>query len=143
LFEHHITESTKTVCSTLIAEAFSSIDFPVLPVVKRHEETGVELYARNPRLFTPRDFDYSPYFEIIKHPFISYSDSPYRSLPWNRNGMISHDGENIIQKDIKQIEFDSQSDVKTTMFSSVSLRILEILRLKSKKAIKLSNDEAI
>lgn len=96
LFVHHAGQSTKTVCSTMIAEAFSSIDFPILPVVKQHEESGVELYVRNPRLFTPRDFDYSPYFEIIKYPFISFLESPYRNLPWNRQGLISQDGVNII-----------------------------------------------
>lgn len=95
LFQHHVGESTRTVCSTMIAEAFTSIDFPILPVVKRHEETGVELFIRNPRIFTPRDFDYSPYFEIMKYPFVSFAESPYRNLPWNRQGLISHDGENI------------------------------------------------
>lgn len=100
LFVHHAGQSTKTVCSTMIAEAFACIDFPILPVVKQHEESGLELYARNPRLFTPRDFDYSPYFEIIKYPFITFSDSAYRSLPWNRQGLMSHDGVNIIDPQI-------------------------------------------
>lgn len=95
LFEYRIGDQTRTVCSTMIAEAFSSIDFPILPVVKQHEETGLELFVRNPRLITPRDFDYSPYFEIIKYPFISFTEGPYRSLPWNRQGLYSHDGENI------------------------------------------------
>lgn len=92
LFEHHIGESTRTICSVMIAEAFGAIDFPILPVIKSHDKTGVELYIRNPRLFTPRDFDYSPYFEIIKFPFICFADSPYRHLPWNRTGMMSPDG---------------------------------------------------
>ncbi len=96
LFEYHAGTPTKTVCSSMIAEAFSSIDFPILPVVKRHEETGLELFVRNPRLFTPSDFDYSPYFDIIKYPFIAFADSPYRNLPWNRQGLISSDGETII-----------------------------------------------
>ncbi|MCS5711218.1 YiiX/YebB-like N1pC/P60 family cysteine hydrolase [Candidatus Berkiella aquae] len=96
LFVHHAGQSTKTVCSTMIAEAFACIDFPILPVIKQHEESGVELYARNPRLFTPRDFDYSPYFEIIKYPFVSFLESPYRHLPWNRQGLMSQDGVNII-----------------------------------------------
>lgn len=95
LFEYHPGESVKTVCSTMIAEAFESINFPILPVVKQHEETGIELFIRNPRLFTPRDFDYSPYFEIIKYPFISFADEPYRNLPWNQEGLISHDGKTI------------------------------------------------
>lgn len=95
LFEHHVGESTRTICSVMIAEAFGAIDFPILPVVKSHDKTGIELFVRNPRLFTPRDFDYSPYFEIIKHPFVSFAESPYRHLPWNRSGLISPDGHSI------------------------------------------------
>lgn len=97
LFEHHAGETTHTVCSTMIAEAFTSVNFPILPVVKQHEETGIELYARNPRLFTPRDFDYSPYFDIAKYPFLSLADSPYRNLPWNPEGLVSHDGKTIME----------------------------------------------
>lgn len=82
-------QSTRTVCSTMIAEAFSSIHFPILPHIKKSEETGFELFQRNPRLYTPRDFDYSPYFEIIKFPFISVDEQPaYRKLPWNKEGVV-------------------------------------------------------
>ncbi len=92
LFEHNIGESTQTVCSTMIAEAFASVEFPILPLVKQHAKKGVELITRNPKLYTPRDFDYSPYFEIIKYPFIEFADyAMYRHLPWNREGLISHD----------------------------------------------------
>lgn len=92
LFEYHPGESTRTVCSTIIAEAFSSVEFPILPLVKHHDTKGVELITRNPKLYTPRDFDYSPYFEIIKYPFVEFADyAMYRRLPWNREGLISHD----------------------------------------------------
>ena len=107
LFKHHVGLPTKTVCSTMIAEAFTSIEFPILPVVKQHEETGIELFARNPRLFTPSDFDYSPYFEIIKYPFIPLSEGPYRHLPWNREGYISPDGENIVHPEKEKIKSES------------------------------------
>jgi hypothetical protein len=60
---------TKTVCSTMIAEAFDAVEFPILPLVKRTESGVAHLYRRNPRLCTPSDFDYSPHFEIIKYPF--------------------------------------------------------------------------
>lgn len=110
LFVHHAGSSTKTVCSTMIAEAFGSIDFPILPVVKQHEESGVALYVRNPRLFTPRDFDYSPYFEIIKYPFISFLENSYRNLPWNREGLMSHDGVNII--DTKKPSASKKKSIK-------------------------------
>ena len=78
-------KATKTVCSTLIAEAFAHIQFPILPLVKRNQEDKVTLYRRNPRLCTPSDFDYSPYFEIIKYPFLDFQQySDYRLLPWTK-----------------------------------------------------------
>ena len=43
------------------------------------------LYRRNPQLCVPHDFDYSPYFEIIKYPFFDfYIHSSYRQLPWSQ-----------------------------------------------------------
>jgi hypothetical protein len=73
----------------MIAEAFSSVHFPILPHIKKNKDTGIELFQRNPRLYTPRDFDYSPYFEIIKYPFVALDDQPaYRRLPWNKDGIV-------------------------------------------------------
>ena len=96
LFSKKIGSSTRTVCSTMLAAAFSSVDFPILPYVKTHDKKGIELIQRNPRLFTPSDFDYSPYFEIIKYPFISFDNhAMYRKLPWNRDGLVSNDHEQI------------------------------------------------
>lgn len=92
LFELHIGESTKTVCSSMIAEAFTNVEFPILPLVKQNAEQGIELIIRNPKLYTPKDFDYSPYFDIIKYPFVEFAHYPmYRQLPWNREGLVSHD----------------------------------------------------
>jgi hypothetical protein len=70
LFSAGAGRSTHTVCSTMIAEAFAAADFPILPLVKLTEGGRVHLYRRNPRLCTPRDFDYSPYFDIIKYPYV-------------------------------------------------------------------------
>jgi hypothetical protein len=85
LFQKSPGDSTRTVCSTVIAEAFNSVDFPILPYVKKHGDNGFELVHRNPKLFTPSDFDYSPYFEIIKYPFVAFeAQAMYRKLPWNR-----------------------------------------------------------
>lgn len=94
LFRHHPGATTKTVCSTVIAEAFNSVDFPILPHIQQDEQKGIELIYRNPKLYTPKDFDYSPYFEIIKYPFVSFDDY-YRKLPWNKDGLISNDGVGI------------------------------------------------
>ncbi len=84
LFEHNAGPTTRTVCSTLIAEAFMSVDFPILPFIGRQADGSLKLFKRNPRLFTPRDFDYSPYFSIIKYPYLGINDvGLYRRLPWD------------------------------------------------------------
>ena len=89
LFQYSPGQETKTVCSSMIAEAFSFIQFPILPLVKHSNETGVQLFQRNPKLCTPSDFDYSPYFRIIKYPFIDYTHhSDYRLLPWHGHGAL-------------------------------------------------------
>ncbi len=89
LFERNAGELTKTVCSTMIAELFASIHYPVLPVIHRDDEGGFRLYKRNTRLYTPSDFDYSPYFEIIKYPILGFDDvAMYRQLPWDEEGLV-------------------------------------------------------
>ena len=84
LFRQRASAQTKTVCSTLIAEAFGAVQFPILPLVQRGEGDEVRLFRRNPKLCTPSDFDYSPYFRIIKYPFMDFSaHTSYRLLPWS------------------------------------------------------------
>ena len=84
LFQHNAGSPTRTVCSTLLAEAFSTIDFPILPFIDRAEDGSVRFFKRNPRLFAPRDFDYSPYFSIIKYPYLGINDvGLYHRLPWS------------------------------------------------------------
>ncbi len=92
LFHYRAGSATKTVCSTVLAEAFMAVKFPVMPVIQQQDK-DIALYQRNPRLFTPRDFDYSPYFDILKFPFVRYdktffgfsTDGGYRDLPWHEN----------------------------------------------------------
>ena len=87
LFNYLPGKATKTVCSTLIAEAFSVIHFPVLPLVGKDRQQRLTLFHRNPKLCIPADFDYSPYFQIIKCPLITFNgDTCYRSLPWGDPG---------------------------------------------------------
>lgn len=84
LFSYKPGIQTKTVCSTMIATAFHSVNFPILPMVQVDENGKISLYQRNPKLFTPRDFDYSPYFDIIKYPFVDHTNpATYRYLPWS------------------------------------------------------------
>ena len=81
------------MCSSLIAEAFSSVQFPILPYIKPDQQTGVELFQRNPYLYIPKDFDYSPYFAIIKYPLFNPEEPLpyYRRLPWTKTGFLHQD----------------------------------------------------
>lgn len=91
LFTRRPDDTTKTVCSAMIAEAFYSVKYPILPLFRKQGSGGVELVPRNTRLYTPADFDYSPYFDIKKFPFMGTSDAaPYRNLPWNKDGVVGH-----------------------------------------------------
>jgi len=92
LFTYKAGAATKAVCSTVLVEAFMSVKFPVIPVI--HEKGDqVSVHKRNPRLYTPRDFDYSPYFDIIKFPYLNYDQTfwglvtkgGYRDLPWDED----------------------------------------------------------
>src|SRR5512145_1734477 len=82
-------DPTRTICSTLIAQAFHSVPYPILPRIERiPEQQGVEsaytrdeiLHIRHHSLFAPRDFDLSPYFQIVK-PMIGIAFDPHK-LTW-------------------------------------------------------------
>lgn len=85
LFAHKAGIPTKDSCATLIASAFESVNFPVLPIVKvkKRKQDKTEFIRLNPRLVAPSDFDYSPYFDIIKYPMFEYQTHPsYKEFPW-------------------------------------------------------------
>lgn len=81
-------EPTQAICSTLIAQAFQSIHYPILPEITRElaEDPDCEgcvrqlLHIRHHSLFTPRDFDVSPYFQIVKPSLENGFD--HRTLTW-------------------------------------------------------------
>ncbi|MDJ0807383.1 MAG: hypothetical protein QNJ78_11165 [Gammaproteobacteria bacterium] len=92
LFEHNAGRPTRTVCSSLLAAAFGTVNFPILPFIDRSEDGSLRFFKRNPRLFTPKDFDYSPYFNIIKYPFLGLDDlGVYRRLPWCDDTIMYND----------------------------------------------------
>ena len=74
---------TKAICSTLIAQAFESVRYPILPRIEliesRHTRREI-LHIRHYSLYAPRDFDISPYFAIVK-PTIEIGFD-YRKLRW-------------------------------------------------------------
>lgn len=83
LFEVGHGDATRLVCSTLIAESFRAGSYPILPHIQRGPDGGYVFRHRNSRLFTPRDFDHSPYFDIIKYPFFGEQDAHlYRDMDW-------------------------------------------------------------
>ncbi|MGB0865900.1 MAG: YiiX/YebB-like N1pC/P60 family cysteine hydrolase [Granulosicoccaceae bacterium] len=83
-------DPTRAICSTLIAQAYQSIKYPILPDVKTLERcadgqcsTYVRseiLHIRHYSLFVPRDFDLSPYFRIVKPTIEQGFD--YTQLHW-------------------------------------------------------------
>ncbi|MAQ09538.1 MAG: hypothetical protein CMQ11_06860, partial [Gammaproteobacteria bacterium] len=90
LFKFKSGQSTRTVCSTMVAEAFAQVNFPILPLVKEIEDGSIRFYRRNPKLCTPSDFDYSPYFSIIKYPLLGdTSNGKYKLLPWHNADELS------------------------------------------------------
>ncbi|MBX9701940.1 MAG: lipo-like protein [Acetobacteraceae bacterium] len=81
---------TRVICSTLIAEAFHTVPYPILPMVVELPERGDRsaearfkrevLHIRHHSLFAPRDFDVSPYFQVVKPTLELGFD--YRALTW-------------------------------------------------------------
>ena len=86
LFQHNAGRPTHIVCSGMIARCFQSVNYPILPIVRADNNDCIRFFKRNFRLFTPTDFDYSPYFEIIKFPVWGSqqhnSHALYHDLPW-------------------------------------------------------------
>lgn len=83
LFETNAGPATRNVCSSLIAEAFQSVGFPVLPLIERGDDGRLHFYQRNPKLYTPRDFDYSPFFKILKYPLLNETPTGYyKTINW-------------------------------------------------------------
>jgi hypothetical protein len=80
-------DPTRAICSTLIAQAYESVRYPILPLyvprrLGKHAKDAQEelLRIRHHSLFAPRDFDISPYFAVVKPTLVHGFD--YRKLHW-------------------------------------------------------------
>ncbi len=82
-------DPTRAICSSLIAEAFQSVGYPVLPAITqdcrldpvRHQAAVQTIFhIRDRSLYAPRDFDVSPYFDIVKPDLTA--DFDYRHIQW-------------------------------------------------------------
>jgi hypothetical protein len=74
---------TRIICSALIAQAFETVRYPILPKVARSASEAAWqdiLEIRHSSLYAPRDFDISPYFEVVKPTIVKGFD--YRAMAW-------------------------------------------------------------
>src|SRR5271163_4361034 len=98
-------EPTRVICSSVIASSFHRVKFPIVPNYEQlppdtapapaprrklwpigQQTTGGLEYGAlrmvSPTLITPRDFDLSPYFEIIKFNIIESMRFDYHKILW-------------------------------------------------------------
>jgi hypothetical protein len=85
-------DPTRAICSSLIAQAFQSVGYPILPRTvpsvgddaKARRIRMEHYYIRHHSLFAPRDFDLSPYFAVVKPTIERGFD--YKSIRWIHEG---------------------------------------------------------
>ncbi len=90
-------EPTETICSAMIARAFQKARFPILPhvasvkaddsILGRFFEEGDRAIRQvfsmgDPTLVVPRDYDLSPYFQVVKFNMIEGKLFRYKNLVW-------------------------------------------------------------
>jgi Permuted papain-like amidase enzyme, YaeF/YiiX, C92 family len=100
-------DPSRAICSTLIAQAFGAVRYPILPVISRKNDGNPgradevrELWRiRHHSLYVPRDFDISPFFEVVKPRIVKAFD--YQEAPWSEGNTV--------------IIGDSVTEIKTVM----------------------------
>ncbi len=76
-------DPTRIICSALIADAFTAVRYPILPKIKlagSQQAREEILEIRHSSLYCPRDFDISPYFNVVKPTIARGFD--YKRLQW-------------------------------------------------------------
>jgi len=102
--------TTQVICSSIIGRAFQNVGFPILPrttplgtatpphrlldrLLRRNPPPYSAVFRRQlPSIITPRDFDLSPYFEIIKFNPVEASNFDYRRIRWEDSGARAASG---------------------------------------------------
>jgi len=89
----------EAICSSMIAKAFAEVGYPILPrvmiddtvvpprwwrrlIARDNRRSRMRFRKRDPALVTPRDFDLSPYFEIVKFNHLGEAHFNYRDIEW-------------------------------------------------------------
>ena len=97
-------QPTEVMCSSLLGKLFAKVRFPILPQIEYpsgfdapeagrttllrrifgYESEGFTgiFRMRHPTLLTPRDFDLSPYFEIVKFNVVVDGLFDYQRIQW-------------------------------------------------------------
>ena len=103
-------EPTRVICSSVLAAAFHRVRFPIVPNYEQLPPESVEPPRRklwpirgksgalqygvlkmvSPTLITPRDFDLSPYFEIVKFNIIENMRFDYHKILWAEDTPPAH-----------------------------------------------------
>jgi Permuted papain-like amidase enzyme, YaeF/YiiX, C92 family len=76
-------DPSRLICSALIADAFGTVHYPILPkITLTRSKQALEqiLEIRHSSLYCPRDFDISPYFNVVKPTIARGFD--YKTLNW-------------------------------------------------------------
>ena len=105
---------SQVICTSLLGRLFHTVKFPVLPVVtypdpprdetpqrwsflrrRRRDRSLYEgvFHRRHPTLLTPRDFDLSPYFDIVKFNVIEDRAFDYLRIAWADDARVGGSGE--------------------------------------------------
>jgi hypothetical protein len=74
---------TRIMCSALIAQAFEMVRYPILPKITRIESKAAQRVISQIRPsshYAPRDFDISPYFQIVKPTLVENFN--YKLMDW-------------------------------------------------------------
>jgi hypothetical protein len=105
--EHSGEFSKQVICSTQIAAAFQKVRYPIQPLITELTDVPIKtvglpslrlVFARrtrpnlfetglftacDPHFVTPRDFDLSPYFEVVKFSANTKREFDYKKLKWS------------------------------------------------------------
>ena len=78
----------QVICSGMIARAFQKVGYPIVPVLQQTDAQmlehgnpyGSKLIMRHYSQITPRDFDLSPNFQVIKYNIVGLGRFDYKSI---------------------------------------------------------------
>ncbi len=116
-------DPSRLICSALIAEAFRAVHYPILPKIRLTQSRQALqeiLEIRDSSLYCPRDFDISPYFNVVK-PTIARGFN-YKTLSWaDRSQADEPQGpslpEFVDDKQVPVVPTVAATDEKTTVMA--------------------------